>query len=58
MELGRSLGQRANNRLSTNREDDQNSGAVKRRLELYRTVTLPTLKILDDQHRLHIVSLD
>jgi adenylate kinase family enzyme len=57
VELGRSLGQRANSRLTQHhREDDHNGAAVKRRLELYRTVTLPTLKILDDQHRLHIVS--
>ena len=50
VELGRSLGQR------TNRIDDSSPAAIKKRLEIYRLTTLPTLKVLDDQHRLFIVS--
>ena len=50
LELGRSLGQRRG------REDDHLE-AYKRRLELYRQVTLPMLKHLDEQGRLRIVSI-
>ena len=49
LELGRSLGQR-HGRL------DDNVDAYKRRLELYRELTLPMLKTLDEQNRLKIVS--
>ena len=47
--MGRSLGQR-HGRL------DDNVDAYKRRLELYRELTLPMLKTLDEQNRLKIVS--
>ncbi|CAG7634789.1 unnamed protein product [Allacma fusca] len=52
VELGRSIGQR------TQRADDSSPAAIKKRLEIYRLTTLPTLKILDDQHRLFIVDGD
>ncbi len=50
LELGRNLGKRRG-RL------DDNVEAYKRRLELYRELTLPMLKTLDEQNRLKIVSL-
>ena len=47
LELGRTLGRR---------EDiDDTVAACRRRLELYRTVTLPAAKALDDAHRLLVV---
>jgi adenylate kinase family enzyme len=49
MELGRSLGQRQRGRLDSNLE------AYKRRLQLYRENTMPMLKTLDEESRLHIV---
>lgn len=50
LELGRNLGQRHG-------RPDDNLDAYKRRLQLYREQTLPTLKALDDQDRLRIVSM-
>ena len=50
LELGRNLGTR------TGRIDDS-IDAYKRRLELYRELTLPMLKTFDEQNRLKIVSL-
>lgn len=49
LELGRSLGQRRG-------RIDDNVDAYKRRLELYRELTLPMLKTFDEQNRLRIVS--
>jgi adenylate kinase family enzyme len=49
LELGRNLGQRHG------RADDHLE-AYKRRLELYRELSLPLLKTLDEQNRLKIVS--
>lgn len=49
LELGRNLGKRRG------RVDD-NVEAYKRRLELYRELTLPMLKTFDEQNRLKIVS--
>ena len=47
LELGRTLGRR---------EDlDDTVAACRRRLELYRTVTLPAAKALDDARRLLVV---
>jgi hypothetical protein len=48
-ELSRSLRQRGDAAAG-------DSNVIKKRLDLYRTITLPTLKILDDQQRLFIVS--
>jgi adenylate kinase family enzyme len=50
LELGRSLGQR-------HKRIDDHFDAFKRRLELYRELTLPMLKSLDEQNRLKIVSV-
>ncbi|XP_043225673.1 adenylate kinase isoenzyme 5-like [Amphibalanus amphitrite] len=50
LELGRTLGRR---------EDlDDTVAACRRRLELYRTVTLPAAKALDDAHRLLVIDGD
>ena len=49
LELGRNLGRRRG-------RIDDNLDAYKRRLELYRELTLPVLKTLDEQNRLRIVS--
>ena len=48
LELGRSLGQRRG-------RIDDNVDAYRRRLELYRELTLPMLKAFDEQNRLKIV---
>ncbi len=50
LELGRNLGQR-HGRL------DDTIDAYKRRLELYRELTLPMLKTLDEANRLKIVTI-
>lgn len=49
LELGRNLGRREN-RL------DDNVAAARRRLAIYREVTLPMLKAFDEKNRLKIVS--
>jgi len=51
LELGRNLGKRSG-RL------DDNVDAYRRRLELYRELTLPMLRSLDEQNRLRIVDGD
>jgi adenylate kinase family enzyme len=50
LELGRNLGQRHG-------RPDDSLDAYKRRLKLYRELTLPMLKTIDEQNRLRIVSL-
>ena len=50
LELGRNLGQRHG------RVDD-NLDAYKRRLQLYRELSLPLLKTLDEENRLKIVRM-
>lgn len=50
LELGRNLGRRES-RL------DDNVAAARRRLAIYREVTLPMLKAFDEKNRLKIVSL-
>ena len=50
LELGRSLGKRQG-RL------DDNVDSYRRRLELYRELTLPMLKSFDEQNRLKIVRI-
>ncbi len=49
LELGRNLGQRRG-------RPDDHLDAYKRRLQLYRELTLPMLKFIDEQNRLRIVS--
>ena len=51
LELGRNLGQRHG------RVDD-NLDAYKRRLQLYRELSLPLLKTLDEENRLKIVRMN
>lgn len=61
VELGRSLGQRSVKLQSLNdplHKDLFSQQVIKRQLEIYRTVTLPTLKVLDDQDRLTIIDGD
>lgn len=61
MELGRSLGQRSIKLQSLNdplHKDLFSQQVIKKQLEIYRTVTLPTLKVLDDQERLTIIDGD
>lgn len=61
VELGRSLGQRSVKLQSLNdplHKDLFSQQVIKKQLEIYRTVTLPTLKVLDDQERLTIIDGD
>lgn len=61
VELGRSLGQRSIKLQSLNdplHKDLFSQQVIKKQLEIYRTVTLPTLKVLDDQERLTIIDGD
>ena len=52
MELARNLGGRRVGRL------DDNKDAVSRRLQVYREITLPMLKSLDEENRLRVVDGD
>ncbi|ODM96608.1 Adenylate kinase isoenzyme 5, partial [Orchesella cincta] len=61
VELGRSLGQRSVKLQGLNdplHKDLFSQQVIKKQLEIYRTVTLPTLKVLDDQERLTIIDGD